>query len=194
MELSFQKIDGQWVAEFEATSDFNINLDRVGKGALVIYQKGSKDGTYASQASYRNIKDSENVDADVTALVYPKYIKVVSQTEVVKGIVTMNGGNNTSEGAKIVPLINQCRVTWCNYGGDVHADGVELTPDENGVFTIDYLDNGVVRVFSPFLYIPEIANKIEYWQSGYTTWNKNKQCFDISIECLTNPFTLSIIE
>jgi hypothetical protein len=37
MELTFEKIDGQWVAEFEATSDFNINLDRVGKGALVIY-------------------------------------------------------------------------------------------------------------------------------------------------------------
>ena len=91
MELTFEKIDGQWVAEFEATSDFNINLDRAGKGALVIYQKGSKDGTYASQASYRNTKDSENVDADITALVYPKYIKVVSQTEVVKGIVTMNG-------------------------------------------------------------------------------------------------------
>ena len=96
MELAFQKIDGQWVAEFEATSDFNINLDRVSKGALVIYQKGSKDGTYASQASYRNIKDSENVDADITALVYPKYIKVVSQTEVVKGIVTMEGKSGSS--------------------------------------------------------------------------------------------------
>ena len=102
MELTFEKIDGQWVAEFEATSDFNINLDRVGKGALAIYQKGSKDGTYASKESYRNTKDSENIDADITALVYPKYIKVVSQTEVVKGIVTMDGegGGGTSGGLR----------------------------------------------------------------------------------------------
>lgn len=104
MELTFEKIDGQWVAEFEATSDFNINLDRVGKGALVIYQKGSKDGTYASQASYRNIKDSENIDADITALVYPKYIKVVSQTEVVKGIVTMNGEGGGSASGGLRPV------------------------------------------------------------------------------------------
>jgi hypothetical protein len=37
MELTFEKINGQWVAEFEATSDFNINLDRVSKGTLTIY-------------------------------------------------------------------------------------------------------------------------------------------------------------
>lgn len=105
MELAFQKIDGQWVAEFEATSDFNINLDRVSKGALTIYQKGSKDGTYASQASYRNTKDSENIDADITALVYPKYIKVVSQTEVVKGIVTMDGeGGSSGSGGGLRPI------------------------------------------------------------------------------------------
>ena len=91
MELQFTKQGGEWVAEFEATSDFNINLDRTNKGYFLIYQKGAADGTWATYPSYKNYKEAANIDVDVTALMYPKYIKVVSQSEIEKLLLLWKG-------------------------------------------------------------------------------------------------------
>lgn len=194
MELEFNRVGGRWVAEFEATGDFNLHVERKKRGSLALFQKSTEAGQYASESSWSDSAETI-VNRDFKVGIAPKHIKVVSSSEPTMAIVTMEGAasGGSTGGAKIVPLTNQCRVTWCDYGGDINADGVELTPDENGMFYVDFPGAGVVRVFSPFLYVPDIANAVDYYQKNYIQWNKEKQCFDISPEVLATPFSLSII-
>lgn len=115
-------------------------------------------------------------------------------TERVDGKIVSAGGGSGA-GAKIVPLTNQCRVTFCDFAGGVTADGRELIPNLDGSFTIGgNAQTGAVRVFSPFLYVSDIANQMNYYMDGSIKWNNEKQCFDIESDSLPYLFTLSIIE
>ena len=90
MELKFvETIEGkEWEAEFEAPSDFNLHLERVKGSYLVVSQRGTPNGEYASAFAKGQYEGQAVIDYDFGALVYPKYIKVVSGSEVVKGEVT----------------------------------------------------------------------------------------------------------
>jgi hypothetical protein len=88
MELTFNKTnENVYEAVFEVTSDFNIHLERKSTGILVIKQSGIADGAF-DDAFNLGINAREVIDYDFGALVYPKWIKVVSGSEVIKGIVT----------------------------------------------------------------------------------------------------------
>ena len=88
MELIFTKTEEGYVAEFEVASDFNLHLERVKNGLIQVFQRGCPEGkyemVYTAGGSYAN----EVYDRDFGALVYPKWIKVVSSNEVGKGVVT----------------------------------------------------------------------------------------------------------
>ena len=85
MELNFTKEGNKWVAEFEAPSDFNLHIEREQVAYINIMQRGSSNGQYDLSKSFSADK---TFDYDFGALVYPKYIKVVSGSEVIKGEVT----------------------------------------------------------------------------------------------------------
>lgn len=87
MELNFTKVGNEWVAEFEATNHFNLHLERKGTGSLIVLQRGSGSGEYAA-AFVRGVYGRPVIDYDFGALVYPKWIKVVSGSEVLKAEVT----------------------------------------------------------------------------------------------------------
>ena len=88
MELNFSKVGNEWVAEFEATNHFNLHLERKGTGSLIVSQRGSGSGEYAA-AFVRGVYEGRPViDYDFGALVYPKWIKVVSGSEVINAVVT----------------------------------------------------------------------------------------------------------
>lgn len=88
MELNFNKVENEWVTEFEASSDFNLHLERANTGYLVVDQRGTSEGEYAT-AFVKGIYEGHRVvDYDFGALVYPKWIKVISSSEVVNGEVT----------------------------------------------------------------------------------------------------------
>lgn len=96
MELNFVQ-SGQFIgkkpayeAEFEVTSDFNIHIERVSGGRFLVYQKTSASGKYdiVDGAGYIDYKDV--IDMDMTALVYPKYIRIVSESEPTMAVVTFN--------------------------------------------------------------------------------------------------------
>ena len=96
MEITFERIeqywgkDAAWVSEFEVTSDFNLHIERVSGGRFLVYQKSVADGEYDIVDGLR--KDHKAViDLDFTALVYPKYIKVVSEAEVTYAEVVSDG-------------------------------------------------------------------------------------------------------
>lgn len=86
--MEFVKKNGMHEAEFEATADFNLHIERKAGGRFLIYQKSVADGKYAivDNIGYHDHKDV--IDLDMTALVYPKFVKVVSESEVTMGVVT----------------------------------------------------------------------------------------------------------
>ena len=86
--MEFVKKNGMYEAEFEATADFNLHIERKAGGRFLIYQKSVSEGKYdiVDGVGYKNHKDV--IDLDMTAIVYPKFIKVVSESEVTKGVIT----------------------------------------------------------------------------------------------------------
>lgn len=85
MKLEFNLTqNGTYVAEVKVTGDFNLHLETKG-GIVNLLQRGSEDGEYAPVTSWSK---ANVIDCDFGGLVYPKYIKVVSGSEVVKGEVT----------------------------------------------------------------------------------------------------------
>lgn len=104
MELKFKNEKGLYEAEFEATSDFNLHIERKNYGRIEIYQKTSSETNYASTPSY-GTNAADIVNLDFSMAVYPKYIKVVSYSEPVQGIITMQenqSGGSSSGGYKVL--------------------------------------------------------------------------------------------
>lgn len=86
--MEFVKKNGMYEAEFEATADFNLHIERVAGGRFLIYQKSVSDGKYdiVDGVGYKDHKDV--IDLDMAAIVYPKFIKVVSESEVTRAEIT----------------------------------------------------------------------------------------------------------
>ena len=91
MELEFKKVGSRYEAEFEATGDFNLHIERQKRGSLAIFQKTSVDDKYASESSYSDSAEPI-VNKDFSMLIYPKFIKVVSNSPVTRCVATISGG------------------------------------------------------------------------------------------------------
>jgi hypothetical protein len=90
MDLNFNKEGNVFVAEFEATADFNLHIEGVKEGDVLVFQRGTADGEYAYVRAATPYPSFTTVyDFDFAALVYPKYIKVECNVMPSKGIVTM---------------------------------------------------------------------------------------------------------
>lgn len=89
MDLTFTQQGNSFVAEFEATADFNIHLERDRGGVFRVYQRtaGSQyalvDELDKVYTQYKGI-----VDYDFAGVIFPKMIKVVSATEPSLAVVT----------------------------------------------------------------------------------------------------------
>lgn len=91
MELVFNEVaEDVFVAEFEVASDFNLHLERENKGSLVVSQRGTSSGEYVTSFALSTYEGQRVIDYDFGALVYPKWIKVKSSSNVVKGEVNFN--------------------------------------------------------------------------------------------------------
>lgn len=89
MELNFNFVEGEgWVAEFQATGDFNLHVERKGTGFIVVKQRGTETGAYEDAWAKGIFEGAMVIDRDFGALVYPKWIKVLSGSEVTNGVVT----------------------------------------------------------------------------------------------------------
>lgn len=91
MELTFTKnSDNEYVAEFTATGDFNIHLEREKPSGFVVEQRTPDSGEYAKTFSMGTYEGYRIIDFDFGGLVYPKHIRVTSGVEVLKNVVTFN--------------------------------------------------------------------------------------------------------
>lgn len=101
MQLEFKKQGGLYEVEFEVTGNFNLHLERKNYGRIEIYQKTSSETNYASSPSYSANGDAI-INFDFTMGIYPKYVKILSYSEPLKGIVTMEGASGSSDGLRPV--------------------------------------------------------------------------------------------
>ncbi len=111
MELTFEKVGNQYVAEFQAPSDFNLHIEREEIGVLEVHQRGSEEGKYDFAWS-TGVSGRKVVDYDFGALVYPKYIKVVSGSEVVSASVNFNEGGGSGNGSGLKYLPKYYSIDW----------------------------------------------------------------------------------
>lgn len=88
MELAFTKDGNKWIANIEATGDFNLHIEK-GAGALSVLQTSVAGGKYDNVRSLYMSMDDATMDKDVTALIYPKYLRIESYThDAPIGVVT----------------------------------------------------------------------------------------------------------
>lgn len=90
MDLTFVKTGNSWVAEFEATANFNLHIERGQQGRVSVYQGSDASGDYATAASWSDFNAPKVMDVDFCALVYPKRIKVTTDSEPTKAVVTIS--------------------------------------------------------------------------------------------------------
>ena len=96
MELTFktseQKFNNEpaYEVEFEATKDFNLHLERRSGGRFVVYQKSVEDAKYDVVSGIGSIDHKAVIDLDFVATVYPKWLKIVSESEPTMAVVTFN--------------------------------------------------------------------------------------------------------
>lgn len=92
-----------WECEFAAQDDFNLHIERVEGGRFLVYQKSVEDGEYAIVDGIVRHDHKDVIDLDMTALVYPKWIKIVSESEVTSAYLTTDG-EVTLEGGGLEPM------------------------------------------------------------------------------------------
>ena len=86
--MEFVKKNGMYEAEFKVTADFNLHIERETAGDIRIMQKTVENGKYDDIKRLYVPAGDLVIDYDFAGLVYPKYIKVVSESEVTMGVVT----------------------------------------------------------------------------------------------------------
>lgn len=90
MNLDFNLNQDRWVAEFEATADFNLHVEGVKEGNVSVFQRGSAEGDYAfvrGSVPYPSL-NTNVYDYDFAAVVYPKHIRVSCATQPTMAVVT----------------------------------------------------------------------------------------------------------
>lgn len=95
MQLEFKKQNGLYEVEFEVTGNFNLHLERKNYGRIELYQKTSSETNYTSSPSYSTNGDAV-INLDFSMGIYPKFVKIISYTEMEKAIVTMEGESGDS--------------------------------------------------------------------------------------------------
>ena len=132
MNLQFTNKGGNFVSEFEVTSDFNLHIEGVRLSDMHIYQK-TAGGSYAKVTDFPSERSQDRVaDFDFASLVYPKFIKVVCVTEPTNAELVTDG--------EVTEIKSQSKEV------EIVANGVtEIAPD-NG---FGYLSGVKVNVNVP---------------------------------------------
>lgn len=138
MELNFvqsSEVFGKntlaWETEFEATGDFNLHVERNKGGDILVYQRTAGSG-YAIVEEFRGMDNKPAIDLDFTSVVYPKFVKIVSESQPTYATVTTNG--------EITEIKSQSKEV------EITANGtMDITPDAG----FSYLNSVKVKTNVP---------------------------------------------
>lgn len=79
MDVQVKEVNGVFIAEFTATQDFNIHIEKSCAAPAYVYQRTTDSGEYASLDYYGNYLNNKVIDTDFSAIVYPKHILIKSE-------------------------------------------------------------------------------------------------------------------
>lgn len=89
MEITFEKVNNEYIAEFEITTDSNLHIEKKCASSTKLYQR-TNGGGWDLVDETKNMQGAVD-DFDLSALVYPKFIKVVCNAEPLYAEVTTSG-------------------------------------------------------------------------------------------------------
>lgn len=160
MNLEFkQQSNGNYAAEVQVTGDFNIHIETKEKSTIAIYQRGSENGEYASVTTFNG---KRVIDCDFGALVYPKYIKVVSGSEVLSASVNFNEGGGSGSGSSDGVSIEYYAI---NNVGEDDSTLYEILAGSN-IYLLDYVNGSQHNITGPYGYAKEISSN-DYFNKVY---------------------------
>lgn len=90
MNLDFVKDGNVFVAEFEVAGDFNLHVERPADGLFSVYQRTTQSGKYAYVKGLGSQTGKDVIEYDFAGVIYPKSIRVVSESEPTMAVVTFN--------------------------------------------------------------------------------------------------------
>lgn len=130
MNLNFTLQEGKYVSEFQITKDFNLHIELPYSAPMFIYQRTA--GTEYEKINAFESDIQKIVDVDMCALVYPKYLKIVSEVEPTYAEVISDG--------EITEIKSQSKEV------EIVANGTtDITPDAG----YSYLSDVTVKVNVP---------------------------------------------
>lgn len=91
IDITFNKVGELWEAEFEATADFALHIERSDVGTIQLFQNTSSSNGYAIVEDFRF--DNRNklvIDYDTPVLI-PKRIKIISKVLPTYAAITTDG-------------------------------------------------------------------------------------------------------
>lgn len=136
MQLEFKKQNGLYEVEFEVTGNFNLHLERKNYGRVELYQKTSSETNYTSSPSYSANGDAI-INLDFSMGIYPKFVKIISYTEVEKAIVTMegeSGGSGSGGGLRPVTADDVILYKSNQFGRtEIPFSNTIVVPENNGL-------------------------------------------------------------
>lgn len=134
MELTFNKDGNLYVTEFEVTTDFNLHLERDKGGKVSFYQR-STNGQYDSIEELEKNIDLV-FDYDFQSLVWPKYIKITSESLPTVATLTTNGEvTEIKSQSKEVEIVSNGTTDVTPDAGYSYLSGVSVkvnVPQEGG--------------------------------------------------------------
>ena len=80
--------DNKYEVSFEVSNDFNVHIEKTSPGPVEFYQSTVSGGNY-DKVDITNNTNGVVVDLDFTGVVYPKFIKVISSTNVLSAVLTV---------------------------------------------------------------------------------------------------------
>lgn len=159
MELNFvqsSEVFGKntlaWETEFEATGDFNLHVERNKGGDILVYQRTAGSG-YAIVEEFKGMDNKPAIDLDFTSVVYPKFVKIVSESQPTYATITTDG--------EITEIKSQSKEIEVTSNGTM-----DITPDAG----FSYLNSVKVKTNVP----------TSGEGSGSASGDNSKRYFDIS--------------
>lgn len=88
-EITFKKVGTKYEAEFEVNGNFALHIERSEAGVITMEQTSVKDSAYCPVVGFsQNWRNFPVIDTMIVGDVYPMYIKLVSETQPSKAVVT----------------------------------------------------------------------------------------------------------
>lgn len=165
MEITFEKVNNEYIAEFEITTDSNLHIEKKCASSTKLYQR-TNGGGWDLVDETKNMQGAVD-DFDLSALVYPKFIKVVCNAEPLYAEVTTSGEvTEIKSQSKEIEVTSNGTTEVTPDAGFAYLNSVKVKTNvvqsgEGGGSSVEYLDvSGVSKHIKQTLLLLSLYAKV----------------------------------